>query len=148
MPKRLPIGWISLSFISALLIAAALLTIWQAAGRKEGITDTTYKQLHRGMTLKEVENLFGGPPGDYGPGKGTALPSGSFDGAYDGFVPGCDARWNGTLWLGEDIAVSICFDTQGRVSQVSQWPVYRKDTLLDPVLRRIGLKKPRRIGFQ
>jgi hypothetical protein len=86
--------------------------------------------------LKEVENLLGGPPGDYGPGKAVIIYEGDLEP-----IPGCDARVNGTEWIGEHIGIGVCFDKQGRISQIARLPVLRQESLLVTILRKVGLKK-------
>jgi hypothetical protein len=149
MRKRNRIEYMLFSSMVALLLSATLITLWQTASYNEKITDTAFKQLHNGMTLKEVENLLGGPPGDYGPGKGEAIPLGLYccDDWDREIIKPCDARVNGMVWLGEDVAISACFDKQGRMSQIARRHVNRQDNLLVTLLRRVGLKKQRTLGL-
>jgi hypothetical protein len=69
--------------------------------------------IRPGMTLNEVEDLLGGPPGDYG-----WLWFGSSAMTLEGVVapPGSTEM----VWLNDDKRIEVYFDKQGRVTVVHQ----------------------------
>jgi hypothetical protein len=70
-----------------------------------------YKAIRPGMTLQQVEDLLGGPPGDYGwfligstimTEEGSIVPPGSKE----------------LLWFNDNHRIEVFFDGQGRVVAV------------------------------
>jgi hypothetical protein len=149
LSKPHQIGRKLLPYLAALTLLASLIAILYPKSSNVRITDTAYKQLRNGMTLSQIKAILGGPPGDYGPGEGFVAIWGMYDNDRESESnnSGCDARYNGVMWFGKNIAISVCFDKDGRASQVVKLPVMRKESPLHSILRRIGLKNPDQFGF-
>jgi hypothetical protein len=98
---------------------------------KEGFEDIRF-----GMTLTEVEDVLGGPPGDYGRSKGEILDSvcgSSLSNAIE-------VDPNGKNWLASEFAITVCFDDEGRVTGKGTALVYRPyDTFFEMLQQQVGL---------
>src|SRR5262245_41091497 len=101
--------WILLMMVGAGL--AVLL--WYALFLRPGITQANYQRIREEMTLQEVENLLGGPPGNYSriPDKEAGLWT------IDPNRPDLDRQFfiGRQVWIGNELAVAVWFDDQERV---------------------------------
>ena len=72
-----------------------------------------FERIRDGMTLQEVENLLGGPPGNYSriPDKEAGLWT------IDPDRPDLNRQFfiGREVWSGDELAVAVWFDDQGRV---------------------------------
>src|SRR5437870_3671391 len=94
-------------------------------------------QIKPGMTLREVEEIIGVPPGDYGVGKGETQPT------WESLQwPFKRPPHTTQEWLGQENAISVWIDDDGKVTGHSFQPVYREyDSTFDRLLGMIGLKQ-------
>jgi len=72
------------------------------------ITPDTAKKIHEGMTRAEVEAIFRVPPGDYRSPDDANLVAWQNP---DAFPSGCSFE----VWQARNVAVSVCFDQDGKV---------------------------------
>jgi hypothetical protein len=49
----------------AIVLLAGFLSVWRPAAKGSGINKANFDLIEEGMTQKEVEHIFGCPPGDY-----------------------------------------------------------------------------------
>jgi hypothetical protein len=112
---------LSLVLLVALAVAGVGVVAW-LAGPKHRINRESLSQIQRGMTLQEVKDLLGGPPGDY---SRSALVV---------------RYWPGPQWIGEDFAIQVWFDRQGRVYAATEiTPSRYSVSILDKIRHRLGL---------
>jgi hypothetical protein len=99
---------IGVTFFVGVCIAAILIGLLHRRFHPENQT-----AIQPGMTLKQVEDLLGGPPGDYGwywfgssmmTEKGVVVPPGSTE----------------MVWFNDDQRIEVHFDNQSRVVAVHQ----------------------------
>jgi hypothetical protein len=94
---------------------AVLPILWYALSLRPGITQANYQRIREGMTLQEVENLLGGPPGNYSriPDKEAALWT------IDPDRPDLDRQFfiGREVWVGNEWAVAVWFDDEERVAR-------------------------------
>jgi len=69
------------------------------------VNRAAFERIEEGMTVAEVEEILGGPPGDY-----RTLPPPPFQVGIS-FGPPLDRR----KWRGDGIDVEVCFNNVGRV---------------------------------
>ncbi len=127
-----------LAFLHCTFATEVMFPMLLPIGAKNRITHEGYDQLKFGMSLKEVEKTLGGPAGDYGPGKGEVLEYGGF--TIASYTVRSDPK--AKRWLAQDIAITVCFDKDGRVKGMGIDSVYRPyGSLADLFYQNIGLKQ-------
>jgi hypothetical protein len=105
MFRRIIIGVVILGGLAAALFAV----VWFFQPHPR-IDRDVYDMIKPGMTERDLIDLIGAPPGDYGLGKGWPL----FDGIGGGdMVVGQSTR----QWLGQDVAIVVVLDSSGVVEQ-------------------------------
>jgi hypothetical protein len=107
MRKRL---LLSVGLLAALLLGGYLL-LWLTAPRVV-VTQETLAKMHVGMTEAEVEELLGGPPGDYTRDQPALEPP---------RVLNEEPRMTMARWAGWDGRIVVFFDHRGRVSEREFW---------------------------
>src|SRR5262245_20897752 len=65
MKKRLFIALCLLACFTFILVGS----LWAMWSPRHRINEESYQRLRRGMSRNEIIEIFGVPPGDYGPGK-------------------------------------------------------------------------------
>lgn len=111
-----------------LVLLGSWVTVWLALP-KHRINAESITQIKAGMSKQEVETILGAAPGDYSQGMaGVWL---------------CGRGWQAAeqlAWLGDEAAVRVYFDAEGRVLGVLQGGVMRSNESLRDKLRRwLGL---------
>jgi hypothetical protein len=121
--------WILLLAVGAGL--AVLPILWYALSLRAGVTQANYERIREGMTLREVENLLGGPPGNYSriPDKEAGLWT------IDPSRPDLNRQFfiGREVWIGDELAVAVWFDDQGRVARKESY-----ETLNRSLLQHLG----------
>jgi hypothetical protein len=121
--------WMLLMAVGAGL--AVLPIPWYAVSPRSGVTQANYERIREGMTLPEVENLLGGPPGNYSriPDKEAGLWT------IDPSRPDLNRQFfiGREVWIGNELAVAVWFDDQGRVARKESY-----ETLDRSLLQRLG----------
>jgi hypothetical protein len=85
---------------------------------RDSITEANYRRLADGMTRDQVEQILGGPAGDYS--GGTADPTAPIT-IHDGersysFLNDDWGYWSrGEVWIGHEAAIRVTFDVDGKV---------------------------------
>jgi hypothetical protein len=109
--------WIRLMAVGAGL--AVLPILWYALSLRPGVTQANYERIQEGRTLQEVESLLGGPPGNYSriPDKEAGLWT------IDPSRPDLNRQFfiGREVWIGNELAVAVWFDDQGRVARKERW---------------------------
>jgi len=124
-----------------LALAALAVGAWYWVGTSAGarLRVENYPQVRGGLSLTEVEELLGGPPGNYG-----RYAYGSAMMTCEGYSvpPGSVER----IWCDDAARFEIYFDTQGRVVGLHQRARYEQfpsggllTELLGRVSRLLGL---------
>ena len=90
------------------------------------VSTARFAKVQKGMTQAEVEELLGGPPGDYQTGRG----SGMF--VIDFLSPGDSVSKE---WTGDDGVALVAFDRSGRVVTCQFFESARRDWSLLAKLR-------------
>ena len=76
---------------------------------RDSVTPEMYERIQSGMSLVDIEQIVGLPPGDYSPGQPFAVA------AQAGGQTGLQWRnWAGKRWI-----ISVAFDQEGRVSHAT-----------------------------
>lgn len=112
------IGWIAVGgAVLVLLVSMALLPMIPVKERRLKIEN--YPRIAKGMTLKEVEDLLGGPPGNYG-----LHPIGKELMTLEGYpeIPGAVEKH----WKNETNLLEIYFDSGDRVVGIHHRAGYRQ----------------------
>ena len=106
---------------------AALAILWLACALRPGITQANYERIRVGMTLPEVEDRLGGPPGNYSriPDKEAGLWT------IDPNRPGLNRQFfiGREVWIGDELAVAVWFDERGRVVRKESYPTLGRSLL-------------------
>ena len=108
MKRRLV--WISVLFLSSVLLVALCIWLWFPRLRYEN-----YSRIQKGMTQAQVENLLGGPPGNYG---FNQIEPNLAPFARSSYFPVLPSK--SKTWFNDQIQLIIYFDTNGRVSHQQQ----------------------------
>jgi hypothetical protein len=119
-----------LGCFGVLAVGAAL--VWLAATPRHRITHEAFGEIQMGMSREQVNQVLGGPPGDYGPGKGEILLGGFTNGHHDADVKREE-------WLAGHMAIYVLFNKEGTVVGTGINPVFRQKTLSDNVRSWLGL---------
>jgi hypothetical protein len=94
--------------------------------RKPGISKENYERVERGMTLQEVEDVLGGPEGDYRTGKveiDSWKPDEEFMNVHMSMeVLLGEFRPTHMWWYGDEGLIYVCFDEQDKVCTKSFGP--------------------------
>jgi hypothetical protein len=98
--------WLSAAFVLLVLVAGLLFVPFDAPRISQAITEANCDRIKKGMTLRQVEAILGGPPGDY-----TAWPHPRDDVEHLGAPGG-----SGEHWTGEKGTIDVSFDENGKVS--------------------------------
>ena len=110
---------------------AALAVLGHALSLRPGVTQANYERIREGMTLREVENLLGGPPGNYSriPDKEAGLWT------IDPSRPDLNRQFfiGREVWIGNELAVAVWFDDQGGVTRKESY-----ETLDRSLLQRLS----------
>jgi hypothetical protein len=110
MKKRLAY----LLWIMALVVGVVGLFVWarNIPTKEISINRSTYERITKGMTLKEVEELIGLPPGYYGPDLGEDIDVSNWDYLYDKAVAWWSFDCVITISLSaEDVVLEKSYDT-------------------------------------
>jgi hypothetical protein len=86
--------------------------------RTPRIDAQSFEQICPGMTLAEVEAVLCAPPGDYGGERVYIVHDEVRDGVRRGGLIGSSDRYK--EWLGEEIAVLVWLDDEGKVAH-KEW---------------------------
>src|SRR5262245_30022210 len=117
--------WILLLAVGAGL--AVLPILWYAFSLRSGVTQANYERIRDGMTLREVANLLGGPPGNYSriPDKEAGLWT------IDPSRPDLNRQFfiGREVWIGNELAVAVWFDDQGRVARKESYETLNRSLL-------------------
>jgi hypothetical protein len=136
MRKRILVEWASCIF---LVVGVLAVLFWLTKPNQIRISKEAYEKLQLGMTRQEVEKILGGPPGDYGPGKGEILDNGGFT------VTSHSIRTNPNAknWLAGSYAIIVCFDDHDRVQgMMGTTGVYRPyDSVIEMCCQKLHLKQ-------
>ncbi len=94
---------------------------------RHNITAAQVAAVRVGMSRADAVACLGAPPGDYSRGRTVVDFSWTLDG--------------GDAWVGDEAAVKLWFDAEGRVAQRAVGTVFgwREDTLLARIRRLLGL---------
>jgi hypothetical protein len=106
MTKKKKLLWTG---ITASLVVAVYF-VMRPAVPKHNINLASVEKIKPGMTLAEVEEILGVPPGDYTTGPTTSL--------CDGWLGPGDREW-----AGDDGVISVWLDPQGRILAANLEPV-------------------------
>jgi hypothetical protein len=103
---------------------------WWLGKPRPDINRANFERIKKGMTLREVEAIIGAPAGDY-----TTEPTSIVD---DGWYVSGDKEW-----VDDEGAISVWFDPQGRIRDMSFVPVRPRTglTWLERLQMRVGLKE-------
>jgi hypothetical protein len=103
--------WILLMGVGAGL--ALLPILGYAVSLRPRVTQANYERIGEGMTLPEVENLLGGPAGNYS--RIADKEAGLW--TIDPSRPDLNRQFfsGREVWIGHEVAVAVWFDDQGRV---------------------------------
>lgn len=95
----------------ALLAVAALLLFWQFGGRESDrrLAVENFPRVRAGMSQAEVEELLGGPPGNYG-----RFAGGETGMTLEGYISPAGAVER--VWCDDANRFEIYFDAGGRVA--------------------------------
>src|SRR5262245_13437711 len=106
---------------------AVLPLLGYAFSVRPGLTQANYGRIREGMTLQEVENLLGGPPGNYSriPDKEAGLWT------IDPNRPDLNRQFfiGREVWIGDELAVAVWFDEQGRVARKESYETLDRNFL-------------------
>jgi hypothetical protein len=97
-------------FGTAAIFLLAMYSVLRPGVPKHNINLASIEKIKAGMTLAEVEEILGVPPGDY-----TTTPTTSLS---DGWMGPGDKEW-----AGDDGVISVWFDPQGRILAANLAPV-------------------------
>jgi hypothetical protein len=127
--------WISVSILA--VVAVGLFVGGWLMLPKPRINEESFGRIKIGMTQAQVEEIIGAPPGDYGVSK-CELDVWHSDSMR---LP----AWTCKQWLGQHDAITVWLDAEGKVADLSIWPVFRDyDSTFDQLLGYIGLKEKHR----
>lgn len=96
----------------AVLVAAGAVR-WRSS-RRLHIDAAHCALIKPGIPLREVEDLLGGPPGNYTTGPVMPGPRSSFPAFHE------TDRW--AIWVGDEATVTVVVDEQGRAREASISP--------------------------
>jgi hypothetical protein len=110
----------------------------------------TLQKIQVGMTEREVIDIIGAPPGNYGFGEGEVEPIFTDWIMWDtndpelrtprGPVQLSDSR----TWLGQESGIEVFFDIDGKVASKSQRTVWRPyESHYDKICQMLRLKGPK-----
>lgn len=118
------------------LAVAGFVTIRLATAERHRINDESFKKIVVGMTLEEVESIFGVPAGDYNTSRVLIL----------GHDQSGDERWINKnpahIWMSNNGIYWIYFDDAGRVAAMEYgFPFIEvKESWLEKLRHWLGLK--------
>ncbi len=118
-----------LLFVCFVLLMATGIYWYRNFGKK--LNEENFHKIKVGMTQKQVEELFGGPPGNYGRNHGFYARSGGMG------VPPPHAREE--IWCSDNTMYKICFDSNDKVCGCCADPTYSRSSLLDDIRRIFGI---------
>jgi hypothetical protein len=104
---------IALLAVALVLCGASLALV---APRHCSVNRAACDRIKEGMTRAEVEQILGGPPGDYRTRPGPAVPSTFVSAPARLFY--CHEEWRG-----DGVALWVNFDDRGRVAGLGGWSV-------------------------
>lgn len=118
----------------ACLAGGALFWYWSAAPE---LNVSGFGQIREGMTLSEVEEILGAPPGVYCDRGRTGIywPSPLLDGGEE--LKKTGAR----EWVGKGSSLCVVFDADGRAKRVLHGSTVLNPSLWQRMRRWIGLEK-------
>jgi hypothetical protein len=128
---RQKLAWVAVLVLLTGLGAGAWWVGFAPSAARHNITRQSLGEIMPGLTEPAVEQLLGGPAGDYSGGKVTV-------GALDLVMPvGATTK----EWIGDDVAIIVCFDAGGRVlfaQPLEMFPVPR-ESFLERLRHWLGL---------
>jgi hypothetical protein len=119
MKKRRGKRLIFLALVVAALVAAVYLGLPHLAGPAHRINPYTAMKVRVGMTQRDVEAIFGAPPGDYSSGPAADHPQ-----APENRRP--DLRRED--WTAEEGGAVVYFGPDGRVADFTLWIAPGRET--------------------
>lgn len=127
--RRRTVAWIAGLLI---LIGVVLSFAWPRAGKRLNVE--SFSRIQPGMTLADVERLFGGPPGNYGR---YSEKSGVMTAEGYNWPPGSAEK----VWYDDSHRFEIYFDQEGRVVGLHKRAHYQQTNLswLDRLRSWLGL---------
>jgi hypothetical protein len=93
----------------AAVLGAVSLMLWLAVPRNR-ITKVSFDAIEVGMARQRVEEVLGGPPGNYGPDPYAELY------VLDFVPPSNEPSSVLSLWFDDGVAVGVWFDREGTVA--------------------------------
>jgi hypothetical protein len=124
-----------LGVLGAVALVACGLFAWLLLPRP-GVTRANYERIQEGMTLPEVEGILGGLPGNY-----SRFPDNEASlWALDWADPELSLHYfrGREAWVGDELAVAVWFNDQGRVRRKAAFEV-PEPTFLDRLRRLLRL---------
>lgn len=98
------------------------------------IDDESLAKIRKGMTEADVERILGGPAGEYGYGDSELL---TWTGDSFGWWV-LDKR----VWRGENLAILVSFDEDGRVWHCGKVDLFRRyASLWDMLLQKLNIRE-------
>ncbi|HYT90030.1 MAG TPA: hypothetical protein VEL76_15090 [Gemmataceae bacterium] len=117
------VAWVGIALtVVVLALGVTERLLWQP-----GVTEANVRRLRAGMTLQEVENLLGGPSGNYSriPDEEAGLWT------IDPNRPDLNRQFfiGREVWIGDAVAVAVWFDAQGRVVRKESYQTLNRGPL-------------------
>jgi hypothetical protein len=122
MKKRLPL---LLGGAACLLVAGYFLHAWLT---KTSINRDTFERIEEGMTLKEVEELIGLPPGEYE------------KSVIYWLEPDFGMRGECKSWSSDDGAITVWVSPEGKVTHKDFYEPLLRENTLDMLRRWVGFR--------
>lgn len=121
MQRRFAVGATAL----VALALGILLALWFATRPTHRINETSIERIKQGMTLEEVEAIFGVPPADYSTRPVPIL--------FHVNSP-C------STWTSNEARIQMCFDPNGRYDGQAAFMVFGEDSWWTKLRRRLRLE--------
>jgi hypothetical protein len=109
------------------LTALAIVVMVTKLASKELINEARFNMIKIGMTQKDVESIFGGPPGDYGRGR-------IIEGVHFPLLSTRPNNWRVEEWSGSDVKVTLYFSENGRLMRRFIGPLAREKTTINRII--------------